>query len=488
MIKPEVKTKASLNQQPGEKSISIHGHFYQPPREDPISNEIPNEKGSAPYNNWNEKILAQCYRPNAELGNYEYISFNMGPTLLQWLQEADPVTYYRIIAQDAAAADRFGTGTAIAQSYNHTILPLATFEDKTTQVYWGIQDFKHRFKRDPLGIWLPETAVDEETLEVLSFHDIEFTILAPWQAEADGVNPTQPYRVPLKNGRDINVFFYERDLSGGISFDQEITTNAHNFMLRNVLPVYESNNGDKSSQLILVATDGELYGHHQMYRDWFLAYLVNGATARAGVKLTIPGEYLQKHPPVETIKIRDFTSWSCHHGVERWRNSCGCTPNSGGWKNNLRVAFDNVAYIIDQVFWDVMNSYHIDPLAVRNEYIHVILEKITEDEFISQFISPNLSEKSITTLKLLLKSQFERQKIYTSCGFFFEDFDRIEPVNNIAYAAQSIYLTRKATGIDLFDMFRKDLSKVVSHTSGLSGDRVLDQFIQRLLSRNGSKP
>ena len=466
------------------RALCIHGHFYQPPRENPFTGLIPEEVGASPYPNWNVRIHTECYHPNAELGNFERISFNVGPTLFQWMERYDPITTRRIIAQDRSNVNRFGVGNAMAQAYNHTILPLATRKDKDTQVYWSVADFKHRFGRPPRGMWLPETAVDLETLEILVDHGIQFTILAPWQSIDPVVNPTEPYWVKLPSNRKIAVFFYQKDLSGGISFNPRLTTNAHLFALNELVRYFDREKYHSGQdQLLLLASDGELYGHHQALREWFLAYLVNGAGASAGITLTYPALWLQEHPPQKYIAIRDHTSWSCHHGLHRWWTNCDCTPEDGTWKWHLRRALDNFARSVDKVFSDFLKSFDIDPWRLRNTYIHVILEERSLKEAIDQIqvkgvnhISRDLDEDATNAIAMLLEAQRERQRMYTSCGWFFEDFDRIEPQNNIAYAAQAANLVYRATGIDLTGDLVKDLALVKSQRSSTTGDEAFDRF------------
>lgn len=444
------------------RALCIHGHFYQPPREDPITGFIPQEKGAAPFNNWNEKIHAECYRPNAELGNFERISFNVGPTLFRWMESYDPTTYHRIIAQDQCNVERFGVGNAMAQAYNHTILPHATRRDKITQIAWGMADFEHHFGRKPQGMWLPETAVDLETLDVMAEQGIEFTILAPWQADIDNLDPSQPYWVALPGGRRMAVFFYHGPLSGGVSFNQGLTNNAHDFALNNLSENYlESNTKNGKPQILVVASDGELYGHHQEFRDWFLAYLVNGAGARAGLQLTFPALWLHQHPPEVEIFIRENTSWSCHHGVARWAEACGCAP-SAGWKAPLRLAFDNLAQALDDIYAKAMLTFGVDPWDLRNNYIQAILGDAEVGELIAvssqrSAVSRGLAGDGIEQISTLLEAQRFRQAMYTSCGWFFDEFDRIEPQNNIAYATRAVELTASATGIDLAEKFMGDL-------------------------------
>ena len=448
-----------------DRHICIHGHFYQPPREDPQTGLIPDEWGATPYRNWNERIHAECYRPNAELGNYERISFNVGPTLFQWMEKYDPVTYQRILAQDRSNVARFGVGNAIAQSYHHTILPLASHHDKVTQVYWGIADFENRYGRRPEGMWLPETAVDTETLEVLAAQGIVFTILAPWQADTDTetLDPTQPYWVNLPSGRRIAVFFYHAGLSAGVSFNQGMTSNAHHFALYDVMENFNGNGRSSEPQILMVASDGELYGHHQAFRDWFLAYLLNGAGAKAGIKLTYPALWLREYPPIRAIRIREHTSWSCHHGVDRWQKDCACLVESGDWKEQLREALDLLAKQIDTLYVDTVTPLGLDPWHLRNEYVQVLLENITTETLVEGQRSANLklSKNELLKISLMLRAQYERQRMYTSCGFFFERFERIEPQNSVAYALHAIQLTEQATGVDLSMEFLAELKELI---------------------------
>jgi hypothetical protein len=469
------------------RALCIHAHFYQPAREDPTTNLIPSEHGAGPYRNWNEKILHECYRPNAELGNFERISFNIGPTLLSWLQGADPVTSRSIIAQDQANLRRFGVGNAIAQSYHHTILPLANHHDKETQVAWGIADFKHKFGHAPQGMWLPETAADIETLTVLAEHGIEFTILAPWQADSPNIDPTEPYRVNLPGGLAITVFFYHQDLSAGVSFIPSLTTNADLFAQQEVVSRFNRDkNQSGDAQLLLIASDGELYGHHQQFRDRFLAHLVNGASAHAGLDITYPGRWLIHHPPKRSQSIIDGTSWSCRHGVQRWMGECDCIPGDGRWKSYLRQGFNRLAGALDTLYYDKVQGMGIDPWDLRNQYINVILGEIRLDELAGHLAGKHVDEERLRTLHFLLEAQRERQRMFTSCGWFFEDFGRIEPLNNVAYAAQAVYLMRQATGLDLSTHIMADLRYVKSQLTGLRGDIVFLNCLQKA-ERNTSK-
>jgi hypothetical protein len=364
----------------GMRYFCVHGHFYQPPREDPHSGEIPIESGAKPYPNWNERIHAECYQPNAALGNFEHISFNLGPTLCAWLAEQHPDTLAQIVAQDRTNLERYGVGNALAQPYNHIILPLASYRDKVTQVVWGMVDFEHRFGRKPQGMWLPETAVDRETLSVLADHGIQFTILAPWQVEGKQVDGARPYRVALDGNRKLVVFFYHSDLSSGISFNPSLTTNADSFALHQLAPLFK---GEKP-QMLMLASDGELYGHHQPLRDYFLAHLVNGASENAGLAPIYPGRWLQTYPPEDTVHIRENTSWSCHHGVARWQAGCGCTPGDGSWKGSLRSALDHLADKLDDIYESELAPTIQDPWALRNGYIYVMLGLRQIDDLIAE--------------------------------------------------------------------------------------------------------
>ncbi len=471
-----------------DQSFCIHAHFYQPPREDPLTGSIPKEVGASPFPNWNERIHAECYRPNAELRNFEKISFNVGPTLFSWMASHDPVTYKKIVDQDQINVRRFGAGNAMAQAYNHTILPLASNADKVTQVAWGIADFKHRFKRSPQGMWLPETAVDMETLDVLAGHGIEYTILAPWQAAEEEIDVSEPYLIPLSGGRQIKVFFYQRDLSTRVSFDASATVNADTFaqyVLQSYFNPVKKQHGE--AQLILVASDGELYGHHQYLRDRFLARLVDGASVTLGFQPVYPALWLKTHPTRRTTGIREATSWSCHHGIDRWKSSCGCTPGDGTWKAQMRYVFERLAAELDRLYFDVTQRWVKNPWELRNRYIHVLLGEISFDELLNEMASTTLTGENPHRLYLMLELQRERQRMFTSCGWFFEDFDRIEPKNNVAYAAQAVWLARQATGIDLGSFFMPDLNRVFSERTNLRADRVFERHLHRAENLKSAK-
>lgn len=460
----------------------VHAHFYQPPREDPYTGVIPDEAGAFPYLNWNERIHAECYAPNTQLRNFERISFNIGPTLCEWMEDFHQDTLQLIINQDRVNIEKFGVGNAIAQPYNHTILPLATDRDKATQIAWGIADFEFRFGRKPQGMWLPETAVDIATLSVLCDYGIEFTILAPWQADDDNLDPTEPYWVILPGGRSIIVFFYHAELSGNVSFNPSLTVNADDFVMQQIIQQFRSDKlHRKESQIIMLASDGELYGHHQPDRQHFLAHLVNGAGENAGLTLTFPALWLKEHPPKKIIRIRSNTSWSCHHGVGRWLGTCACNPNSE-WKTTLYRVFNRLTHSLDNVYLNTVSPYIPNVWQLRNNYIHVLLGQQPVEELITGLANKTLSDDVIDQIGILLLAQYERQRMFASCGWFFEDFDRIEPRNNVAHAAQAVWLTRQATGIDLQNLCLTELKKVVSQRTGLTAEQVFQRHFERVES------
>ncbi|MHC1784247.1 MAG: DUF3536 domain-containing protein [Anaerolineaceae bacterium] len=462
-----------------QKGFCIHGHFYQPPREDPLTGIIPKEEGAFPYDNWNDLVLDQCYRPNAELGNFEHISFNVGPTLFTWLEEKDPVTYRKILEQERKNVEQNGVGNALAQPYNHTILPLASRTDKITQVLWGIGDYEYRFGHKPAGMWLPETAANTETLEVLAECGIKFTILAPWQAADPQTDISKPYQVVLSGGRKVVVFFYNQNISTRISFDPAATVNADLFYKNILAPeMVNGSNGSTESRLVLAASDGELYGHHQPFRDKFLARLVSDALADRGAINTYPALWLKRNEKNDVTTIRQNTSWSCHHGVLRWSGDCACTSHSG-WKEPLRTALNLVAELIDKQYLSVLDTMLDDPWELRHKYIQVLLGRISSAQLIRRNLEKGLPEEKVRQIGQLLRAQYERQRMFTSCGWFFDDFDRIEPRNNVAYAAQAVWLSQNATGANLVPSIRSLLKKVVSWRTGLNAERVFMQHLEK---------
>ncbi|MGZ3638967.1 MAG: DUF3536 domain-containing protein [Ktedonobacterales bacterium] len=461
------------------KFVTLYGHFYQPPREDPFSGHIPPESGAAPYENFNEKITVECYRPNAEEGNFEYISFDLGPTLAMWMERYHPDLLDLIIKGDRLSVERYGVGNALAQAFNHTILPLATTRDKRTQIIWGLEDFAHRFGRKADGMWLAETAVDLETLDILAEQGVRYTVLAPWQA-AESVDTTEPYRVRLPSGRDIAVFFYNAPLSGGVSFDWETTNNADAFAAA-YLPNHL--NPDKvarsQDQLIVVATDGELYGHHRPWRDRFLAHLVHVGAQAFDFDVVSLGRYLREHPPVREATLRVPSAWSCAHGVARWGAGCVCTEGDSSWKPALRRALDHLAERLNAIFERETAATLYDPWAARDGYLALRNGWQSEHTFWSRYGTNDgrpISKAAQDKTTQLLEAQYFGQWMYTSCGFFFEDLDRIEPRNDVAFARRAISLVWQANGFDLQTDFLRDLAEAHSWRNGLTGADIYRQL------------
>jgi Domain of unknown function (DUF3536)/Glycosyl hydrolase family 57 len=471
---------------PASNALCVHAHFYQPPREHPLTGVIPEEYGAGPYHDFNEKITAECYRPIAELGIAERISFNIGPTLAGWMEHAAPDVYARYLAADAMNVERHGQGNAIAQAYNHTILPLASARDKDTQVAWGIADFRHRFGRAPRGMWLAETAVDLATLDALARHGIAFAILAPWQAagtdpaHTSTLDTTRPYRVALPEGRSIAVFFYDANLSGAAHGNTPLTDDARAFA-RYALPMRLDNLwwGPRGDQLLLAASDGEFYGHHRPGRERWLARLVSEEAPAAGFEVTSPARWLAEHSAEEPIAIRERTAWSCRHGLDRWTGDCDCVrawdDGDGFWKTPLRAAFDRLADQLDAAYERAGGELLRDVWQARDAYIAVRLGDASWEGFFEAQAAPRTAQLSASERAResdrahdLLEGQYYRQWMYTSCGFFFEDLDRIEPRNNLAYAGKAIRLTERADpgagGVE--SAFIGDLEAVRSRRTG----------------------
>lgn len=459
----------------------VHGHFYQPPREDPISNQIPNERGSAPYKNWNERITAECYTPNAKVGNFGKISFNIGPTLFDWLVRNVPETAEMIIAQERDNFEKHGVGNGMAQAYNHSILPLQSGLDKLTQIRWGIEEFKFRFGHAAQGLWLPETGVDLETLCVLSDCGLTFTILAPWQIRPVSAQAEDgPFLIALPGGRPPFVVFpYDREYSTMISFLPQSTENGDQF-LRSVL----RKKGNKKG-LTLFASDGELYGHHQRFRDLFLNYIMGKGGKTNGVHWTFPALVLKENSPCHYATLVEPSSWSCLHGVERWERDCGCTPGAT-WKLPMRKALNALAEWIDARFLEgfaTLGSFAEENedliWELRHRYIEVILGQKTLDALGLEVFGENWKTLDLQKMEILMQAQVERQKMFTSCGWFFDDFNRIEPANNIAYAAKAVWLCQQVSAKHLDENHFSLLRETKSPSTGLNAESLFRSTLER---------
>ena len=457
--------------------LCIHGHFYQPPRENPWLEAIELQDSAYPYHDWNERITAECYAPNAAtrildgegrilqiVNNYSRISFNYGPTLLAWAKDKAPGLHQMIVEADINSRDWFSNhGSAIAQCYNHMIMPLANSRDKYTQVYWGIEDFRFRFGRDPEGMWLPETAVDAETLDIMAQLGIKFTILAPHQAKrfrrlgdpnwtdvtGGRVDPTRAYRYTTPSGRKIALFFYDGPISRAVAFEG-LLNNGEVFASR-LLNAYSD--GRDWPELAHIATDGESYGHHHRYGEMALSYALHHIEEKGLAKLTNYGEYLEKCPPSHEAEIYENTAWSCAHGVGRWKEDCGC--NSGGhggwnqcWRAPLRSALDALRDEIAPKFEERLARYLKDPWDARNEYIIVVLDRSPEirEAFLAERQLRDLTETETVEVWKLLELQRHAMLMYTSCGWFFDELSGIETVQVIEYAGRVVQLAQ-----ELFD-------------------------------------
>jgi alpha-amylase/alpha-mannosidase (GH57 family) len=487
--------------------ICIHGHFYQPPRENPWLEEIEVQKSAHPFHDWNERVTEECYEPNAHarildhegclediINNYEHISFDFGPTLLSWLEEHAAETYHAILRADALSQkQRSGHGNALAHAYNHMIMPLASARDKLTQVVWGIEDFLKRFRREPEGMWLPETAVDSETLEIMVEHGIRFTVLSPMQAsrfrasshdawidlEPGAIDPSRPYVCRLSGGRSIVLFFYDGPISLAIAFEGLLVSGEN---LRNRLLGAFS---DKRAwpQLIHIATDGESYGHHHRFGEMGLAYALRHLLSQPQVRLTNYGEFLEKHPPSAEAEFIENSAWSCAHGVGRWAEDCGCSVQqrpdwNQKWRAPLRRSLDVLRDRADKLFTEKAANLLKDPWAARNAYVKVVLENRPK---IGPFFTAHgrKLKKNQRELALnLLEMQRNRMLMYTSCGWFFDDISGIEALQILRYAARVIQI---AYSLDptVVDDFLKELGEARSNVKpNPHGDQIFDEKIR----------
>ena len=492
---------------PSHRFICVHGHFYQPPRENPWLEEVEVQDSARPYHDWNARITAECYAPNgasrildgdrriAEItNNYRRISFNIGPTLLAWLEGAAPVTYEQIIAADQASrGERGGHGNALAQPYNHMILPLATRRDKETQVAWGIADFRARFGRDPEGMWLPETAVDTETLEVLAARGIRFTILAPRQAararppgrdwidvRGGRIDPSRPYLCRLPAGAAITLFFYDSPIARAVAFEG-LLNSGEAFANRLTAAFREDRKGP---QIVHIATDGESYGHHHRFGDMALAHALRLIEEGGTARLTNYGEFLALHPPDHEVEILEPTSWSCPHGVERWRANCGCHAGQEGWtqewRRPLREALDWLRDELARVYDAQAARVLRDPWAAREAYIGVILHRSHEvlDAFFAAHGRASLRRDERPQALRLLEMQRQAQLMFTSCGWFFDELSGIETVQVIEHAARAIQLAQ-GFGYRLEDDFIGRLAAAKSNLRRWGdGARIYDRAVR----------
>lgn len=490
--------------------VCIHCHFYQPPRENPWLEAVESQDSARPYHDWNERITAECYRPNGAsrildgqgriakiVNNYSRISFNFGPTLLSWMEERDPESYAQILKADRESRQLFsGHGSALAQAYNHIILPLANSRDKHTQVVWGIRDFQHRFGRDPEGMWLAETAVDVETLEILSSAGIKFTVLAPHQAgklraekdarwtnlDGQGIDSKRPYMCHLSSGRKIGIFFYDGAISRAVAFDKLLFDGAN--LARRLAGRFDPH-GD-SHQLVHIATDGETYGHHHPHGDMALAYALDYIEQNKLARLTNYGKYFAKHPPTHHVEILEKTSWSCMHGVARWEDNCGCNSMSNSqwnqeWRKPLREALDWLRDELVALYDRDARELLRDPWTARDKYVKAVMDRsrASVDVFLAGHAARDLSPEERVRALRLLEMQRYLMLMYTSCGWFFDEPTGTETIQVLQYAGRAVQLSEQLFGGEREEEFLSRLEKVRSNLPQFGNGRdIYERFVR----------
>jgi alpha-amylase/alpha-mannosidase (GH57 family) len=478
--------------------VCIHGHFYQPPRENPWLEAVEVQDSASPYHDWNERITRECYAPNTRsrlvdnhgrivnlINNYAWMSFNFGPTLLSWLADNAPEVLAGIVEGDRLSRERHrGHGNALAQIYNHVIMPLASERDKETQVAWGVAEFRHRFGRDPEGMWLPETAVDTASLEVLAAAGIRFSILAPRQArrwrkvgetawtDNGCIDTTRAYRCRLPSGKSIALFFYDGAVAQQVAFER-LLNSGEQFLARLVQGFSDTR---AHPQLMHIATDGESYGHHHPFGDMALAYVLDRLRQHAEIKLTNYGEFLELHPPEFEVELHENSSWSCVHGIERWRSNCGCRTRwewQQEWRGPLRQAMEQLKNRLDQIYVTRARGCFADVWAARNAYVQVILDR--EDpstrKFFREFGYPDLDEATVHEGLWLLEMQRHAMLMFTSCGWFFDEITGLETTQCLRYAARAIQLATHV-GRDFESEFVAMLEQAPSNVPQYKNGRV----------------
>ncbi|PYM37096.1 MAG: glycoside hydrolase, partial [Candidatus Rokuibacteriota bacterium] len=475
------------------RAIVIHGHFYQPPRENPWLEAVEIQDSAAPHHDWNERVTDECYAPNTAarrvdernrvldvVNNFEKISFNVGPTLFAWLARHRPDVGAKIVEADGLSVRAHGGhGNAIAQVYNHMIMPLASRRDKVTQVRWGVRDFRARFGREPEGIWLPETAVDDETLEVLAEAGLKFTILAPhqarraralaggdWQEVDDRVDPSRPYLWRGPRGLSLALFFYNAPISRAIAFEKLLERSEN--LVAWLLAAFADDRDEP--QLVHCATDGESYGHHSRFGEMALAAALQRLEADTPGVLTNYGAFLAAHPPAHEVEIHERTSWSCAHGVERWRADCGCRTRSDWhqrWRAPLREALDWLGEQIDACYEARASAHLKDPWAARDAYVDIVLDRSPDrlEAFLAAHRRAPLDAAACVETRKLLEMQRQRMLMHTSCGWFFDEISALEPVQVLRYAALA-----------------------VEYLADLGGGRLEDELVRRLAAAPSNLP
>ena len=443
--------------------LAVHAHFYQPSRLDPWTGLVPAEPSAAPFHDWNQRVAAECYRPNAERGNLRRISWNLGPTLASWLAAEEPATHEQFVADSASA---------IAQAYHHAILPLASAADRRTEIAWGIRDFELRFGRRPSGIWLPETAVDRATLREAARQGIRFTILAPWQAAESGIDTRRPHRIDLGNDEAIVALFYDAGLSASVSFEPEATADADRFARERVLPRLRGGPSPLEAPLALIATDGELYGHHQQFRELFLQRLLDGGPAtvdRGFDVVTLDAIAADAVDHVGATRIAERTSWSCHHGIARWSGECPDAAD-GRWKAPLRAALERLAGAIDVVTAAAIADMpgDVDADAARDAYIDVVAGSVPAADFAADRW-PGATDDARRRALELLEAQRWRLAMFASDGWYWDDPIRPETRQVLRAAARAVRIVDAVVGTRLERRLIEDLAVFSSPSRGLDG-------------------
>jgi hypothetical protein len=422
--------------------VVVHGHFYQPSRVDPFSGQVPADPSAAPAHDWTARVSAECYRPNAALGNLRHMSWNLGPTLAGWLRDGDPAAYRGFVAGDQGV-------NGLAQPFHHTILPLASAADRRVEIRWGLRDFELRFGRPATGMWLPETAVDLPTLRLLAEAAIRYTIIAPWQAGEPHIDTRRPYRVDLGGGAGIVVVLYDADLSAAVSFEPRATADADRFAQEGIEPRLASGTlPDDEPPLVVIATDGELYGHHQPYRELFLARLV-GPRADGelrGFDIVSLDEAVSEPPgqAFRSVRLSERTSWSCHHGVLRWSADCPCAAD-GRWKGPLRAALERLAAGVDVITGQVAAGLagSPDPWAARDAYVDVVVGVEEGAAFGRRWVGGarrSTAAADAATLLALMEAQRWRLAMFASDGWYWDDPARPETAAVLRAAARAARL------------------------------------------------
>lgn len=496
-----------------EKYLTIHGHFYQPPRENPWLGVIERQDSAAPFHNWNERITAECYKANTLsrtldakgrildiVNNYKYLSFNIGPTLINWLQEYHPATYEAIVESDhASRALNGGHGNAMAQVYNHVIMPLAGRREQELQIILGKRDFARHFGREPEAMWLAETAINRTTAELLMDHGVRFTILSPFQARRvrrigedhwtdvrnGAIDTTMPYRI-FFNGKHLDVFFFNKGVSTSVAFEH-LLRDANRFGER-----LSSAWGKEAGRpkLVNICTDGESYGHHEPFGDMCLSAFFSSIAQKFRFHVTNYGYFLERFPPFMEVELEQGnegkgTSWSCSHGVDRWRRNCGCSAGSHAgwnqeWRAPLREGFNKVKEELDKTFEQAAGEYLPDPWAAFIDFVDLRRTRSKEeaDGFFAKHAGRSVEDRERAKLMQLMESQLNSLLMFTSCGWFFDDIAGLEPLQNMRYAARAIEMSGRP---ELHGLLLRELERARSNAGGETGKSLYEKHVRPML-------